>query len=75
LDDTESRPAVGPIRLIHWLQGALSFGIHLLECENDHSLPPYANVRVYGTDLHFPHAFTIMYLMNHTNKTTFYMLK
>jgi len=74
LPSKASRPAVGPIRLILAI-GALSLGIHLLECENDHSLPPCANITLYGTDLHSPHAFTIMYLMNHESRTTYYVLK
>jgi len=54
LSSRASRTTVWIIRLIHWLQGALSLGVHLLKCENEHSLPPCANVRIYGTEPPFP---------------------
>jgi len=54
LSSRASRTAVWITRLIRWLQGVLSLEVHLLECENEHSLQPCANVRIYGTETPLP---------------------
>jgi hypothetical protein len=54
LSSKACRPALGLTRSIHGLQGVLSLAVHLLECENNHSLPPSANIRIYGTEPPLP---------------------